>query len=153
LLYKVKRYHQSKINWEKPDQTNMLMLDKLQEISPVAKNVKQHLLMQKAELMAFIKNRYAMSGDPFELPVCGHCERWASWHDKPPGSAYCWYCGTVTPDPVTVEEWFEKELKIHNIYDALKKQGIDYLGGKPEPVTIGQDEEEPEPKKIIIVSR
>jgi hypothetical protein len=150
LLYKVPREKRHRINWDKPDQTNLIMLDKLQEISPTAKNVKQHLMQQKAELLAFIKNAYAMSGDPLELPVCSHCERWCSWHDTPPGSAYCWKCGKVTVNPITVEEWFEKELKIKNIYDALRKQGIDYIGGT-EAVIIG--EERPEPKQIIIATR
>jgi hypothetical protein len=148
MLYRVPRERRLRRNWDKPDQTNLIMLEKLQDIAPAAKNVKQHFLQQKAELLAFLKNAFAMSGDPFELPVCGHCERWASWHDNPPGSAYCWNCGTVTPNPVTVEEWFEKELRIHNIYDALRKQGIDYLGGK-EAVAIG---EETPHKKIIIAS-
>lgn len=150
MLYKVPREKRRRINWDKPDQTNLIMLDKLQDISPNARNVKQHLMQQKAELLAFIKNAYAMSGDPFELPVCGHCERWCSWHDTPPGSAYCWKCGKVTVTPITVQEWFEKELKIKNIYDALRKQGIDYTGGT-EAVIIG--EERPEPKQIIISKR
>ncbi len=149
MLYKVPREKRQKVNWDKPDLTNMRMLDKLQEISPTAKNVKQHLMMQKAELLAFIKNAYAMSMDPFELPVCAHCERWASWHDN--GSAYCWKCGQITINPITVEEWFEKELKIQNIYDALRRQGIDYLG-PTEAVIIGQDHPDPAPKKIIIAS-
>jgi hypothetical protein len=151
LLYKVPREKRLTRDWSKPDHTNLIMLDKLQDISPTARNVKHHLLQQKAELLAFIKNAYAMSGDPFELPVCEHCERWASWHDTPPGSAYCWKCGTVTVNPITVEEWFEKELKIQNIYDALRRQGIDYTGGV-EPVIIGEMRREPE-NKIIIVSR
>lgn len=151
MLYKIKKPFQSKTNWDKPDRTHLIALEKLQDISPVAKNVKQHLMMQKAELLAFIKNAYAMSGDPFELPVCSHCERWASWHDQPPGSAYCWYCGTVTPDPITVEEWFERELRIHNIYEELRKYGIDYLGPS-EPVIIGAGESsEDEDKKVQII--
>lgn len=147
MLYKIPRKHQVRHNWENTDPKHMRALEKLQEISPVAKNVKQHLMMQKSELLAFIKNAYAMTGDPFELPVCGHCERWASWHDSPPGSAYCWYCGTVTPDPITVEKWFEQELRIKNIYEALRQQGIDYLGAD-QPVIIGEDE--PRPNKIIL---
>lgn len=152
MLYKVPREKRRRLNWDKPDPTHLIMLDKLQEISPVAKNVKQHLMQQKAELLAFIKNAWAMPGDPFELPVCEHCERWCSWHDKPPGSAYCWYCGQVTINPVTVEEWFEKELRIHNIYEALRKQGIDYLGAK-EPVIIGEDKPDQDQNQIIIVKK
>jgi hypothetical protein len=92
-----------------------------------------------------------MSGDPFELPVCSHCERWASWHHIPPGSAYCWYCGTVTAEPVTVEEWFEKELKIRNIYEALRRQGIDYTGAVDRIVIEENgDDAEPGPEDIII---
>jgi hypothetical protein len=151
LLFKVPREKRLKRDWSKPDQTNLIMLEKLEDVSPKAKNIKGHFLQQKAELMAFIKNRYAMSGDPFELPVCEHCERWCSWHDKPPGSAYCWYCGQVTVKPITVEEWFSRELKIQNIYDALRKQGIDYLGGT-EPVIMGEEHQKPE-SKIIIASR
>jgi hypothetical protein len=113
----------------------MQMLDKLVDVSPSAKNIKAHFMQQKAELLAFIKAAYGMSGDPFELPVCEHCERWCSWHDKPPGSAYCWACGKVTVNPITVEEWFSNELRIKNIYDELRKNGIDYLGA-PEPVPI-----------------
>jgi len=128
----------------------MRMLDKLEDIAPTAKNVKQHFLQQKAELVAFIKAEYGMSGDPFELPVCEHCERWCSWYDKPPGSAYCWACGSVTVNPITVEEWFNRELKIQNIYDELRKRGIDYCG-PTEPITIGEETEVPE-KKIIIAT-
>lgn len=151
MLFKVPKEKRIRRDWKKQNPDNMKLLQRLDDIASPA--VKQHLQTQKEDLMLFIRSQYGGVDDPFELPVCGHCERWCSWHDKPPGSAYCWSCGTVTPNPITVEQWFENELRIKNIYDRLKKQfGIDYLG-EVEPISIGPADEEDMHPEIIIAKR
>lgn len=92
---------------------------------PHTKNIKAHeLILGKNKAFGnhiFQHNdiekkfAYAAHGgvELLEEPVCGHCERLGSWHDKPlPGSCHCFACGKDTPNAITMREYLMQHLNV-----------------------------------------
>lgn len=82
------------------------VLQQLQKNNP---KYLEHILQKNEMIMAFAKS--TLGGiDLLEQPMCNHCEKPGAWHTD--GTCYCWSCGTVTKNPITLYEYLAQELKL-----------------------------------------
>ena len=110
----------------------------------------------KSATEKFWRDRLSMQFgfDVWKLPVCRSCEGFAFWHKDEQGNAvgYC-QCGTITKDPITVEQYYEQGHHVDRTLHADAPFIIDRKQAKGFDVAFGGEAGLEEQNKKIIIAR
>lgn len=106
-----------------------------------------HHGIRSSPIRALLFGRFGF--DVWKMPVCEKCEGYAFWHLG--GTASCPKCGHITPNPLTVEQFYEEG---HHV-DRTVNPGAPYIAERrvcnaTATVFGGEADLQDQNKKIII---
>ena len=97
--------------------------------------------------------------DVWRLPMCGKCEQIARWHHE--GTAFCISCGHTTPNPITVQQYYEQGFHVDRtvnpdapVFIDREKVGTEAVTGGSVATIYGGEADLADPnQKILYVVR